>query len=62
MGLEDKGGKKGLCSFCSGNHLVVNYWKKNGYPPRFKSKFIKVNAAISCEDMEEQDLIEHNFH
>lgn len=35
------------CSFCKGNHLVVNCGKKNGYPPNFKSNFSRVNVVTS---------------
>lgn len=50
--------KKGLCSYCNGNHLVVNCWKKNGYPPNFISRFSRANAAASIDEFNEQDLVE----
>lgn len=58
---QQNGNKKGLCSFCNGNHLVVNYWKKNGYPAYFKSKFSKANISMGCEEVLDQDVIEQNY-
>lgn len=51
-----------MCTFCNGNHLVVNWWKKNGYPPHFNSKFSKANSVMSYEEMEDQDFLEQNYH
>lgn len=37
---------------------MVNCWKKNGYPPNFKSRFSRINVVTGYEEVPDQDGIE----
>lgn len=54
--------KKPFCSFCNDGHLVANSWKKNGYPPNFKSRFSQANSIASMENCCEQDLVDQDAY
>lgn len=38
--------------------IIFNCWKKNGYPPNFKSRFSQANFVTGLEEICEQDIEE----
>lgn len=57
-------GGKIQCSFCNSNHLVVNCWKKNEYPPHIKARIAKANTALvsGSEEALDQDFIDQDYY